>query len=163
MIEIEPRPLSQAEFAPFGRVIEAPALPRRDYFDAELASRRSHASASLSLVTNDPVRENVLAFSSLECHPHSSQSFIPMNAGRWLVVVAPDALGRPDMRQALAFIAGPSQGITFRPGVWHLGLHVLDRRSTHAIFMWRDGTEGDETFVDVEPTTIDLSKILKEA
>jgi ureidoglycolate lyase len=29
--------------------------------------------------------------------------------------------------------------------------------------MWRDQTEGDETFVDVEPTTIDLSKILKEA
>ncbi|WP_422098605.1 ureidoglycolate lyase [Variovorax sp.] len=160
---IEPHALSQAGFAPFGRVIEAPALPRRDYFDAELASHRSHASASLSLVTNDPVRERTLAFSSLECHPHSSQSFVPMNAGRWLVVVAPEALGRPDMPRALAFIAGPSQGITLHPGVWHLGLHVLDRRSTHAIFMWRDQTEGDETFVDVEPTTIDLSKILKEA
>lgn len=79
-----------------------------------------------------------------------------MNSQRWLVVVAPDLKGLPDVRGTQAFVAGPSQGITFFPRTWHLGLHVLDAPSTHAIFMWRDLTADDETFVNVTPTTIRL-------
>ena len=43
---------------------------------------------------------------------------------------------------------------TYRPDTWHHGLTVLDRPGRFAIFMWRDGTKGDEEFVPVPPFTI---------
>ena len=161
MVEIVTKGLTQESFAPFGRVLEQPAQPSRHYFDDELESHRDHARPSLSLVRNEPVAGSSLTFDQLECHRHSSQSFVPMNSQRWLVVVAPDMKGKPDISGTQAFVAGPSQGITFFPGTWHLGLHVLDAPSTHAIFMWRDLTKDDETFVDVTPTTIRLPERLE--
>ena len=42
-------PLTAAEFARYGDVLEAPATPGRTYFDAGLASSRPQASGSLSI------------------------------------------------------------------------------------------------------------------
>ncbi|MBD1588728.1 ureidoglycolate lyase [Pseudomonas typographi] len=156
MVDIFTEPLTQEAFASYGRVLESPRTAARHYFDDELQSQRSHALPSLSLVRNEPVHGETLTFDSLECHRYSSQSFVPMSSQRWLVVVAPDVDERPDISGARAFVATPDQGITFFPGTWHLGLHVLDGPATHAIFMWRDLTADDETFADVDPTTLRL-------
>lgn len=161
MAEISTAPLTQDAFASYGRVFQSPSSPSRHYFDEELRSERDHALPSLSLVRSEPVRGGTLTFDSLECHRYSSQSFVPMNSHRWLVVVAPDLDGGPDIAGAQAFVAEPYQGITFFPGTWHLGLHVLHEPATHAIFMWRDLSTDDETFVDVEPTTIHLPQVSK--
>jgi ureidoglycolate hydrolase len=51
----------------------------------------------------------------LERHEFSSQTFVPLDVGRWLVVVCPHApLGGPDVAHSRALIAGPDQGITYR-------------------------------------------------
>ncbi len=155
--------LSAALFAPFGTVHSTPIKPGRDYFDSTLSTSRPDAWPSLSLVRNAPFVGDRLVIRSLERHAHSSQTFVPMNASRWLVVVAPDDQGRPDGASLHAFIASAGQAITYAPGTWHLGLHVLDRASTHAIFMWRDGTEGDESFADIVPLAVALPSILKES
>jgi len=93
----------------------------------------------------------------LERHEFSSQSFVPLDVSRWLIVVAPHAReGGPDRTAARAFIATGAQGVTYRADIWHHGLTVLDRPARFAIFMWRDGTTTDEEFVPVIPFTVDI-------
>jgi ureidoglycolate lyase len=65
----------------------------------------------------------------LERHEFSSQTFVPLDVGRWLVVVCPHApLGGPDVAHSRALIAGPDQGITYRMNTWHHGFTVLAGR-----------------------------------
>ena len=152
MRQIDARPLSREGFAPFGDVLEAPANGGRTYFDGGLGNARPDASPSLSLTRAAPAAELPLVAKVMERHEFSSQSFIPLAIGRWLIIVAPSAAGGgPDAAAAQAFLAGPGQGITFHVGTWHHPLTVLDRPAELAVFMWRDGTAGDEEFVPVEP------------
>lgn len=148
------QPLTAAAFAPFGELLEAPGEGRA-HFNAALANLRPGVPPDLSIVVKEP---DALPFASavMERHPSSSQSFLPMDAARWLVVVAPDAAdGGPDMTAARAFLAGPTQGVTYAARVWHHPFTVFDRPQRFGIFMWRDGTPADDEFRDVPPFTVD--------
>ena len=141
-------PLTPEAFAPFGDVLKPPAEPGRTYFDTGLANGRPDARASISLSRYAPVARLPFRATMLERHEHSSQSFMPIAVGRYLIIVAPPAAGGgPDAARARAFIAGPGQGITYRMGTWHHGMTVLDREAEFVVFMFRDGTAGDEEFV----------------
>jgi ureidoglycolate lyase len=84
-------------------------------------------------------------------HEFSSQSFIPMDVSRYLIVVAPHLpAGTPDTRQARAFIVPGDVGITYGADVWHHPIAVLDRPGRFAIVMWADGSDRDEEFVKLE-------------
>lgn len=142
-------PLTAEAFAPFGEVLEAPAAPGRVYIEGALANRRADAKPSLSFSTRAPAALP-LRSTTMERHLHSSQSFVPMEAGRWLVLVAPHgADGGPDMARARAFAARPDQGVTYGADVWHHPSTVFDRPARFAIFMWKDGTAADDEFVEV--------------
>lgn len=155
-MRIVAEPLTAEAFAPFGDVLTPPAAPGRDYFDAGLGNARPGARPSVSVSRIAPLDRLPLRATMLERHEHSSQSFVPLEVGRWLVIVAPPAPGGgPDAARARAFIAGPGQGITYRLGTWHHGMTVLDREATFAVFMWRDGTPGDEEFVPLA-TPLDI-------
>jgi ureidoglycolate lyase len=152
------RPLTAEAFAPFGEVLEAPAGPGRAYFDSALANRRPAASPSLSIVVKEPLAAMPLRSTVMERHLFSSQSFIPLDAGRWLAVVAPgapDGCG-PDMARALAFLARGDQGVTYGADVWHHPFTVLDRPARFAVVMWRDGTAADDEFTEVPAFEIHL-------
>jgi ureidoglycolate lyase len=143
------QPLTAEAFAPFGEVLSAPDAPGRDYIDAALANRRAHAKPSLSFTFKAPTALP-LASTTMERHLHSSQSFVPMDAGRWLAIVAPHgADGGPDMSRAQAFLARPDQGVTYGADVWHHPFTVIDRPARFAVFMWKDGTAADDEFVEV--------------
>ena len=149
-------PLDAEAFAPFGEVLAVPDLPGRAYFEGALANTRPDAWPSLSLTLREP-SALPLTVTAMERHAFSSQSFVPLGPARWLVLVAPHAAnGGPDMAQAKAFVAGPGQGVTYGCDVWHHGLTVLDQPTRFAVFMWRDGTAGDEEFVDVQPMAVEL-------
>src|SRR3712207_3677343 len=138
--------LTAAAFAPFGEVLEAPTEPGRRYAEAALADLRPGAARpSLSLVLKPPLASLPLRSRTMERHRFSSQSFVPMDSGRWLVVVAPHAAvgGGPDMARARAFVARPDQGVTYGADVWHHPFTVLDRPARFAVFMWRDGSAAD--------------------
>jgi ureidoglycolate lyase len=154
-MKIVAQPLTAEAFQPFGDVLTAPAEPGRVYFEEALGSGRPAARPSISMVARLPVAGLPLEATLMERHEFSSQTFLPLEAGRWLVLVCPHAPdGGPDMAAAHAFIAGPHQGVTYRMNTWHHGLTVLDRPARMAVFMWRDGTSTDEEFVPVEPVTI---------
>jgi ureidoglycolate lyase len=147
-------PLTAEAFAPFGDVLAAPADPGRVYIEAALDNRRAHARPSLSFSTREPAALP-LTSTTMERHRHSSQSFVPMEAGRWLVLVAPHgADGGPDMARARAFLAAPDQGVTYGADVWHHPSTVFDRIARFAIFMWKDGGPEDDEFVEVAPFTV---------
>ena len=157
MRTLRSEPLTSAAFAPFGEVLEAPGQPGRAFFDASLGDGRTSARPSLSIARCLPVLAPMLQVTQLERHAFSSQSFMPMAGGRWLVIVCPHgADGEPDAAAARAFAARPDQGVTYRRDTWHHGLTVLDRPACHAIFMWRDGGAGDEEFRPVEPFRVEL-------
>ena len=55
----------------------------------------------------------------MERHPLGTQAFIPVNGGRFFVVVAP--AGEFDPSSIRAFVTNGRQGINYRPGTWHHG------------------------------------------
>ena len=150
--------LSAEAFAPYGDVLEAPEEPGRIYFDAGLGNGRPAAHPSLSVTHTLPPAALPLQAVCMERHEFSSQSFLPLDAGPWLVIVAPKgAGGRPDVGKARAFVAGPRQGITYRPDVWHHPLSVLERPAQFYIFMWQDGSAADTELVTLDaPFTVGL-------
>lgn len=155
-MEIVPQPLTQAAFAPFGDVFETPETAGRKYYEDALGNLRPEAKPSLSLSYKVETPDRPLHSKELERHEFSSQTFVPVDVGRWLIVVAPHATaGGPDMTGLKAFIATGKQGVTYKPNTWHHGLTVLDRPGRFAVFMWRAGTR-DEEFVPVQPFTVKI-------
>jgi ureidoglycolate lyase len=149
-------PLAAGPFAPFGDVLEMPHQAGRGYYDRALANLRPSAKPSLSLSRKHDLSSLPLTALRMERHEFSSQSFVPIEVGRWLVVVAPHAaISGPDMAGARAFVAGPGHGVTYGANVWHHPLTILDRPASFAVFMWRDGSSGDEEFFTLPaPVTI---------
>ncbi len=154
-MNIVAQPLTAEAFAPYGDVLAAPADPGRSYFEGGLGNARPGARPSFSLVHRLPLAGLPLEAKLLERHEFSSQTFLPLDAGRWVIIVCPHAAaGGPDLAGLRAFIARPDQGVTYRMNTWHHGLTVLDRPARLAVFMWRDGTSGDEEFVPVAPFVV---------
>ena len=147
--------LTPKAFAPYGDVLAAPDEFGRAYFDEGLRTSRPTAWPSLSVSRARPLARLPLEATVMERHEFSSQSFVPLDVGRMLIVVAPHAPeGGPDVKRALAFLASSRQGVTYRPNTWHHGATVLDKPARFAVFMWCDGTAGDEQFVSVPPFSI---------
>ena len=154
---LKAEPLTSAAFLPYGEVIECPRIPGRTYFEDALANLRPKARPSISLTVKAPLTALPLRSTTMERHEFSSQSFIPQEGGRWLAIVAPHAAGGgPDMARARAFLARPDQGVTYGANVWHHPFTVLDREARFVIVMWRDGTKGDEEFVQVPEFSVEI-------
>lgn len=127
------RPLAAAAFAPYGEVLDfAGGLGhgvnhgtsiRRD-LPAGLDLARDGGRPALATFS---ARGQALAgpWSRLERHVQGSQSFVPLQAGRWVVLVARGD-DRPDPATLAAFSATPLHGITLAPGTWHHPLIALD-------------------------------------
>ena len=149
-------PLTASAFAPYGQVIERPAGAGRIYSSEALATSRAHAKPSLSIAHMPALAATRLDAVKMERHEFSSQSFVPIDVSRYLVMVAPHGKdGRPDHTRLTAFLARGDQGVTYGQNVWHHPMTALDRPASFAIFMWLDGGRGDEEFADLpHPVTI---------
>jgi ureidoglycolate lyase len=98
-------PLTAAAFARFGQVIEHPSDVGRIYLDETLSNARSSANVSISLVRSRPLATTELVVTKLERHKYSSQSFLPMNVSRHLVIVAEcSSSNGPDQTRLHAFV-----------------------------------------------------------
>lgn len=150
-------PLTPDAFAGYGQVLEQP-VQGRVWFDDVLANRRASAWPSISLALRDEVARLPFTATQMERHAFSSQTFIAVDAARWIVAVAPHAQGGgPDTDALRAFLVGPGQGVTYGADVWHHPLTVLDRPARFAVVMWRDGSATDEEFVTLpEPIRLML-------
>jgi ureidoglycolate lyase len=155
-MQIKLQPLTQEVFAPFGEVLSVPGKAGRSYFDGALANLRPTVKPSLSFAHRDEVATLPFRATMMERLEFSSQSFVPIDVGRWFVMVAPHApSGGPDMSRAQAFLPSPGQGVTFGANVWHHPLTVFDKPASFAIFMWLAHGPGDEEFFTLkDPVTV---------
>jgi ureidoglycolate lyase len=159
VIVLRTRPLNAESFAPFGDVLTAPSEIGRETFDGALANLRSDARLSLALVHKAPTALPQIS-RIMERHRWSSQTFLPLQAKRWLVIVAPHNEDRtaPDMDKALAFIASGQQGVTFAADVWHHPFTVLESPAKFAVATWKNGNTDDDEFVDTPEFLIEHSE-----
>ena len=118
-------PLTAEAFAPFGTVIDKAAVAPRPMNAGK--ARRYHDLAQVP-VTGEDSRVVIghveaepyvlpLRLSLVERHPLGAQAFVPLSPAPFLVVVCPDADGRPG--RPLAFLTAPGQGVCYEIGVWH--------------------------------------------
>ncbi|MCB2102226.1 MAG: ureidoglycolate lyase [Rhodobacterales bacterium] len=118
-------PLTAAAFAPFGDVLAARGAADmvingglcdrfHDLADVQVLGEGARAGISLfrSRARTLPYRLDLM-----ERHPLGSQAFMPLGPAPFLVIVAPDAGGRPGRPRA--FRTAPGQGVNYHAGVWH--------------------------------------------
>lgn len=157
---LEVAPLSAVAYAPYGDVIMA--SPRGEVgapanagtatrFDrlAKIENLRpGRAELNVSVFRCAPRGPGELTLAMLEKHPMSTQAFIPMNASRYFVVVALGAI-QPDLTTLRAFEAAGTQGVSYRPGVWHHPMIALDGETTFTCLVCEAGEEDDCVVFDI--------------
>jgi ureidoglycolate lyase len=123
------RPISAAEFAPYGWLADADGATGRPINDGssqridgigELQLTADGGAPCLALFRARP-RDARGPWQQLERHRLGTQSFVPMAGARYVVLVA---LGdaRPDAQTLAAFAVAGHQAVTLRAGTWHHGL-----------------------------------------
>ena len=125
MISLPIRPLSHAEFSPFGDVIElddTKSFPINGgkcirYHDlAKVETIGQEPRVLISLLRGKPY-DIPLTLTMVERHPLGSQAFVPLTKNWFLVVVAPDSRGQPG--EPIIFETEPGQGVNIARNVWH--------------------------------------------
>lgn len=148
-------PLTAEAFAPFGEVMDAPALGERPMLGASLRARPGAPMPSLAFSHIAPHALPILA-TKMERHNLSSQCFVPMDVSRYVVMVAPDKGGAPDMAGLRGFVARGDQAVNYAIDAWHHPMHALDRPARFAVLMWSTGEKArDEEWATLpEPVTL---------
>lgn len=160
-MQITTEPLTAAAFAPFGEVMEAAGAPDR-IINAGMCGR-FHDRAALDFGTETGGRPGISIFKAipralpytfdlLERHPEGSQAFVPMTADPFLVIVAPDAGGRPGRPRA--FLTSGAQAINFRRGTWHGVLTPLAEPGLFAVIDRIGTTANLEEVILAPPVTV---------
>ncbi|MFN3615837.1 MAG: ureidoglycolate lyase [Rubrimonas sp.] len=141
---ISARPLTRADFAPFGFVIETPGpthypinagrcIRHHDLAPVELDAE---GRAVISIFVSKPVTLPY-ALALMERHPLGSQAFVPLQPDPFLVIAAEDNDGAPGRPQA--FLTTPGQGVSFGRNVWHGVLTPLGEAEARFLVVDRGG------------------------
>jgi len=151
------RPLSLAlltreAFRRFGDVLDASGSPDevanagaakiwRDRAEVDFAGRGGRICFN---VVRTAAQRLPLEIGLMERHPLSAQTFAPLAAAEWLVIVAP--AGALDPEAVVAFRVRPGQAVNYRRGVWHCPLVALERESDFLVI----DRAGEGANLDVE-------------
>lgn len=159
MINILTKPLTSQDFAPFGDVITLRNSPDK-LINQGLCGRHHDLAemdfkdgrAGISMFDAKP-RSLPYELTMMERHPDGSQAFVPMTQHPFLVIVAPDANGRPDTPHA--FLTAPGQGINFHRNTWHGVLTPLHAPGLFAVIdLIGDGPNLEEFWFDTPYTVV---------
>ena len=149
------KPLTREAFAPFGDVIETNGAENfkinngtttRFHDLAKVEATGTDARVLINIFRGDEFRVPV-TITMMERHPHGSQAFMPLQANRFVVVVAEDEAGKP--AAPVGFLAQPGQGVNYARNTWHHPLISLDGASDFLV-VDRHGKENnlEEYFFD---------------
>jgi len=143
--------LSAEAFAPFGDVASRPTGERRRYLPTMLDCADEAHSFSLWISSAASLGSLPLRATTLERHPYSAQTFVPLGAARYLAVVcAACSDGNPDLTTLRGFLAQPEQVVTYRRNVWHHPMTVLDAPMEFAVAMGVTGRQDDDVFFGLD-------------
>ena len=157
---IQIQPLTQESFSAFGNVIEK---ENHDFFSINQGLTQRYHALSVAQITGDHVAVGMSIFHNLfatqipfkidmlERHPHGSQSFIPLQQQKFIIIVAlPLDQKQPNEQQIYAFLSNGKQGVTYNQGVWHHPLITLEAESD---FLVVDRIGGGQN-CDVHPLVV---------
>jgi ureidoglycolate lyase len=144
MIAIRAERLTAEAFAPFGQVLQGTgAGAQRTPFASRMRNDRPAAQPNMTWMRVVPVSGSV-RIDTLERHPHSNQTFVPMNGTRYLVAVCPSAPdGEPLPSQLRIFVADGSQAVNYDADVWHAPRMALSAPGEFVMFRWDNGSALD--------------------
>jgi ureidoglycolate lyase len=143
-------PLTPERFAPFGDVAARPTDMRRRYLPTAVDCAEEATAISLWISSAAATGTLPLQVTALERHPFSAQTFVPLDAGRYLAIVCEAAPGgQPDLRTLRAFLADGRQSVTYARNVWHHSMTVLDNGMEFAVAMGMTGRGDDDVFQDL--------------
>ncbi|QER39304.1 ureidoglycolate lyase [Acinetobacter suaedae] len=161
---IQIQPLTQESFSAFGDVIEK---ENHDFFSINQGLTQRYHALSVAQITGDHVTVGMSIFHNLcatqipfkivmlERHPYGSQSFIPLQQQKFIIIVAlPLDHSQPDEQQIYAFLSNGKQGITYRQGVWHHPLITLEAESDFLVVDRIGGGQNCDVHHLVEPKWI---------
>jgi ureidoglycolate lyase len=138
MIELRPKPLTKAAFAPFGDVVEMDGAKHftinqgfAERFDdlANIDVSDEGGVAKVSLFTAKLRRQPIIV-NLMERHPLGSQLFYPLQDRSWLVLVCGDP---QDTVTYQAFHATGQQGVNYAKNIWHFPLLALEEGNRFVI------------------------------
>ena len=137
-------------------MVEPPAPGERISLDATLRAIDGATAPKLAFNNAAPHALPLVA-TQMERHNRTSQCFVPIDVARWVLMVAPDLDGAPDVSRLRAFVATGNQAVNYHLGAWHHPLRVLDRAGRFAVLMWSTGRrEDDEEWATLpEAVTLD--------
>jgi ureidoglycolate lyase len=156
-------PLTADAFAPFGDVLDASGAPDKiinqglcgRFHDRAALDFGQGGRAGISIFDAVP-RQLPYQLDMVERHPEGSQAFIPMCLGPFLVIVAPDAAGKPGLPRAFLSTAG--QAVNLHRGVWHGVLTPLAAPGLFAVIDRIGDTPNLEEYWFETPYVVDTSK-----
>ncbi|WP_282047086.1 ureidoglycolate lyase [Roseibium album] len=153
-------PLTAADFAPYGDLIEVRGNPD-NIINQGMCGRHNDLArldfeagrAGISLF-DAKARSLPHMVDMVERHPMGSQAFVPVDGVPMLVVVADDLNGEPVSLKA--FVSKPGQSINLHRGVWHGVLAPLERDGRFVVVDWiGNGTNLEEHWFPV-PWTVEM-------
>jgi len=148
---VTPEPLSPAAFAAFGDVAERPIDVRRRYLPNALDRSDEAATPALWISSAAAVGALPMQLTTLERHPYTAQTFIPLGPERYLAIAcAAAADGSPNLATLRCFIAGGHQSVTFKRNVWHHPMTVLGQAMEFAVAMCVTGRDDDDVFIGLD-------------
>jgi ureidoglycolate lyase len=159
MRTIRTEPLTVEGFAPYGYVIcgergdvvgksaNQGTAKRYNWLGAVEDLRRGRARLNLCLFRCSPRTAWPMRVEIMEKHPNTTQLIVPMNADRYVVLVARPGTDAPDLSTLRAFVATARQGVGYLPGTWHHPIVALDHETDFTSLVWEDEGEGDCTLV----------------
>lgn len=160
------RPLTRADFEPFGAVIDTDGPEHfpinngkceRFHDLATVETAGPGARAIISIFKGTPYALP-LKLTMVERHPFGSQAFIPLSPRPFLVVVCEEGDDGPG--PPVAFVTAPGQGVSYPRNRWHGVLTPLGEPQDFAVVdRAGDGTNLEE-FHFPEPWTVTIPKEL---
>ena len=155
-------PLTKTGFAPFGQVIETKDAKAKlindgfaDRFDglAGIDVAAEGGTVNISLF-DGRLRPRPILIKLMERHPLGSQSWLPLDGQRFLIVVAPagEQWALADVR---VFVSDGRQGVNYARGVWHHPLLSLGEAPGRYVVVDRDGP-GDNCEERPLPRVVEL-------
>jgi ureidoglycolate lyase len=144
-------PLTPEGFAAFGDVASRPSGLRRRYLPTSVDCADDARTFSLWISSAATVVSLPLRLTTLERHPFTAQTFVPLDAGRYLVVVCTAAAdGQPDLQRLRGFVAQSDQAVTFARNVWHHPMAVLDHHVEFVVAMVMTGRDDDDESIRLD-------------
>ena len=126
-------PISQLAFAAYGWLVDATGKPSSAINNGssqrvdgltELAFDE-HGGKPCLAIFRATARDPAGPWAELERHQLGTQTFIPLNGVRYVMLVSLGS-AQPDACTLQAFVVSGHQAVTLRAGIWHHGLLALD-------------------------------------